>query len=272
MKKRIVLTILTLLSIFLTSCGNEPSSNQYNVYFFTANTNATIIPTIYDQKAGVLIVAPEDPVRPGFEFAGWYADIAFTIPWDFEADLMPQASIVIYAKWRTETRSITYNLNGGEMTTLNFITEFVPGTNVILPRARRVGHVFKGWFLYDQDFERFPNSGGTRPGDLPLVSISSTVVTDLELFAHWTLIEVVVTFRAEHPNGTTVVPNPTTQRINYGTIIEFGTNFPGYTEVIEGYTFVGWNTRADQTGTLFVNGSVFIRTANVTLYGQWIPA
>jgi uncharacterized repeat protein (TIGR02543 family) len=273
MKKRITLTLFTLLSIFLTACGTNSTDIKYNVYFFTANTNATIIPTVFDLEPGVLLDAPqEDPIRPGFEFAGWYADITYTTPWDFDNDRMPEASIVLYAKWISETKSITYFLNGGEMTTLNYITEFTPGTNVVLPRARRVGHVFKGWFLYPQDFERFPNSGGTRPGEIPLISINPTIVTDLELYAHWSLIEVAVSFRSDHPSGLTVVPNPATQRFNYGTVIEFGVNFPGYTEVIDNYIFVGWNTRADKTGTLFVNGSVFIRTATVTLYGQWIPA
>lgn len=41
---------------------------------------------------------PEDPVRPGRMFAGWYADEAMTIPWDFEADKV-ERNTKLYARW-----------------------------------------------------------------------------------------------------------------------------------------------------------------------------
>jgi uncharacterized repeat protein (TIGR02543 family) len=272
MKHRFLLSILTTTAIFLSSCGGESSPVEYNVYFFTANTNATIIPTLFDYTPGTLLDEPETPVRPGFEFGGWFTDIVYASPWDFETDVMPEASFVLYAKWLAETKTITYHLNGGEMTTQDYVTEFVPGTSIVLPRARKTGHIFKGWFLYEQDFVTYPNSGGTKPGDQQVISISRTMVTDIDLFAHWTIIEAVVTFRANHPNGTTAVANPTTRRITYGTIIEFGTNFPADFGTVEGYVFIGWNTRADGTGDWFVNGSVFTRTATTTIHGQWQPA
>ncbi len=37
-----------------------------------------------------------------------------------------------------------------------------------------------------------------------------------------------------------------------------------------GYSFVGWNTKADGTGTTYQEGHTFvIGSANVTLYAQW---
>jgi len=272
MKIRFFLSLFTATAIFLSSCGASSSSSKYNVYFFTANANATIIPTLFDYIPGTLIEEPEVPVRPGFQFDGWFTDIIYTNLWDFESDVMPEASFVLYAKWLAETKTITYHLNGGEMTTENYVTEFVPGTSVILPRARKIGHTFKGWFLYEQNFEIYPNSGGTKPGDQSIVSISRTTVTDIQLFAHYTIIETVVSFRSNHPNGATVVANPTTRRITYGTVINFGTNFPEALGVVEGYVFIGWNTRADGTGDWFVNGTVFIRTVTTTLHGQWQQA
>ena len=38
-----------------------------------------------------------------------------------------------------------------------------------------------------------------------------------------------------------------------------------------GYTFSGWNTKADGTGTNYAEGASFKITGNVTLYAKWIP-
>ncbi|MGI6264487.1 MAG: FAD-dependent oxidoreductase [Acutalibacteraceae bacterium] len=48
-----------------------------------------------------LIAAPKTPNRTGFTFAGWYADAAYTDPWDFAADAV-SADTVLYAKWEPE--------------------------------------------------------------------------------------------------------------------------------------------------------------------------
>ena len=36
-----------------------------------------------------------------------------------------------------------------------------------------------------------------------------------------------------------------------------------------GYTFAGWNTAANGTGTAYAPGATFTITANTTLYAQW---
>ena len=37
----------------------------------------------------------------------------------------------------------------------------------------------------------------------------------------------------------------------------------------EGYEFIGWNTKADGSGTSYSAGGVYTGTSNVTLYAQW---
>lgn len=49
---------------------------------------------IYGEK----IVPPEDPVREGYRFDGWYTDIHLTDEWDFEEDTV-QGNMSLYAKW-----------------------------------------------------------------------------------------------------------------------------------------------------------------------------
>lgn len=266
-----VLSLVVLSSIFLSACGITETSSKYNVYFFTANQNATIVDTIFDQEVGTLIEKPEDPTRSGFDFEGWYLNVGLTEAWDFDTDLMPSESIVLYAKWTSGIKDITYHLNGGTMTTDNYPTQFSPGQNVVLPVARRVGFTFRGWFLYDQNFELYPFSEGTKPGDRPVVSISSASFEDIVLFAHWQTIRVNISFRANHPGGTSVVANPGTISFAYGAVIRYGVNFPADFGTRSGFIFMGWNSRADGTGDWYLNDTVFIRTSPLTLHGQWQP-
>jgi uncharacterized repeat protein (TIGR02543 family) len=261
--------VFAALLLALASCNGTSISSEYNVYFFTANTAAVTVDTIFNQEVGDLIERPENPTRPGFDFLDWYLDLEYTTPWIFETDVMPQESIVLYAKWAPTIRSIEYELNGGEMVDENYPTTFVPGQSFVLPQARRTGFLFRGWYLYEQILENFPNNEGTKPGDPSLTTVPSSAFENLQLFAHWSAIKVVLTLRPSHPSGTTVVPNPSNRIIAYGSIIDYGTNFPADYGIVNGYQFMGWNSRLDGTGTWYPNGGIFIRTLAITLYGQW---
>ncbi len=43
-----------------------------------------------------------NPLRDGYEFGGWYKDVAATVPWNFEVDLVTE-NTTLYAKWILET-------------------------------------------------------------------------------------------------------------------------------------------------------------------------
>ena len=47
---------------------------------------------------GEKIKRPEDPVREGFSFDGWYKDIHLTDQWNFDNDMV-QSNMSLYAKW-----------------------------------------------------------------------------------------------------------------------------------------------------------------------------
>ena len=55
---------------------------------------------VKDQKVkkGSLVTRPEQPVRPGRAFAGWYADESCTKRWDFDNDKV-EDNMTLYAKW-----------------------------------------------------------------------------------------------------------------------------------------------------------------------------
>ncbi len=49
-------------------------------------------------RKGRYVVRPEDPVRLGRTFAGWYKDESKQVPWNFEQDTV-EKNMTLYAKW-----------------------------------------------------------------------------------------------------------------------------------------------------------------------------
>ena len=75
--------------------GNENVS--YSVAF---NTNGGTQIADQNVEANGVAVKPEDPTREHYSFVNWYADEAFTTPFDFVAPIT--ADTTVYAKWNYE--------------------------------------------------------------------------------------------------------------------------------------------------------------------------
>jgi uncharacterized repeat protein (TIGR02543 family) len=268
MKKKGLSTSIIFASILVSSC-TPSTEDKFNVYFFTANVNATKVETLFEQVPGELIEAPENPERQGFVFSGWYLDINYSVPWDFEKDLMLSESFVLYAKWDFLIGNISYELNGGTIVDENYPTTYTPGQTIVLPQARKTGFIFRGWYTYPQDYIAYPNSFGTKPGEVGIINISSSDFGDFVFYAHFHPVQVFISFIPNYPNATVVLPLPAQQKISYGSIVEYGVNFPNDYGVINGYIFVGWNSRRNGSGTWFRNGDIITRLNDFDLFGQW---
>ena len=51
---------------------------------------------------GSLLTRPEDPVREGWRFTGWFRDEACTIPWNFDTDRVNDNDVPLYAGWEKD--------------------------------------------------------------------------------------------------------------------------------------------------------------------------
>jgi uncharacterized repeat protein (TIGR02543 family) len=258
--KKIMFCILAIFSIILSSCTDQKYfDDSVNIVFFTANSNATLTDSYLNLQPGELIEEPENPERLGYAFNGWFKDIRLTDEWDFEIDVVPESSIILYAAWIPIEFSISYDLNGGLITSEEYVINFKTGDSGVLPLAKRTGYTFVGWYLYD-----WIDESSTKPGDTGYQVIPSNFAEDLVLYAHWEPVSVRVTFRTNYPIENEGVPNPNTRLIDYGTII----NFESLADT-DDYVFLGWNTRQDGEGTFYNNGEIFTRTQRITLYGVW---
>lgn len=66
--------------------------------------------TAVQAKIGENIVKPEDPIREGYMFQGWYKEPATENAWDFTADTV-NSDLTLYAGWKPIQYEIIFNKN-----------------------------------------------------------------------------------------------------------------------------------------------------------------
>lgn len=54
-------------------------------------------------KYGEVLAKPENPVKEGWSFTGWYTDRALTNEWDFDSDTLT-GDLTLYAGWTEKTK------------------------------------------------------------------------------------------------------------------------------------------------------------------------
>ena len=84
------------------------------------------------------------PMRMGSEFAGWYWDRDFQLPYDFDQPI--HQSCTLYAKWNVIEYAITYDCDGGFAARSNpkkytYFMDSIP----LLPAVKK-GYKFLGWY------------------------------------------------------------------------------------------------------------------------------
>ncbi len=204
----------------------------------TTTTQTEGVPTILDANTFT---------RTGYTFDGWNdqqngegTDFPDGQSYDFTADL------TLFAQWTSlsAARTVTFSPNGGSGT---MTEQSYEGTVNLSPNTlTREGYTFVGWNT-EQD------GNGTAYADGASFDFSS----DETLFAQWAENHTV-TFNANGGSGD--MPAQET-----GGIAALATN----TLTREGYTFAGWNTEEDGSGTLYADGADFDFSSEETLYAQW---
>lgn len=208
-----------------------------NSFIVTFETNGGSAISNVTYEAGTTIVAPTDPTKVGYTFAGWYSDQALETAYTFGP--MPEANLTLYAKWTINTYTITFESNGGSAVTSlsgDYQQAITKPTN-----PTKTGYTFVDWYI---------DANLTTPYVFTLMGSSN-----LTLYAKWTVNQYTVSFET---NNGSIVPSVT---IDYNTLITAPTE---PTKV--GYSFGGWYS--DQTlTTAYVFTSPVV--ASMTLYAKW---
>ncbi|MBO4508622.1 MAG: InlB B-repeat-containing protein [Spirochaetaceae bacterium] len=114
------------------------------------------------------------------------------------------------------------------------------------------GYTFTGW-------NTAADGSGTGYADCASLQLTG----NLTLYAQWEqIIYYTVTFIANHSSATGNTTSITEQENSTITLTQNGFS-------LEGFTFTGWNTEADGSGTGYADCASLQLTGNLTLYAQW---
>ena len=117
---------------------------------------------------------------------------------------------------------------------------------------------------YDFSYYRYPASGGTDPVFV-LSGGSYTPTASVTFGAIWTLKTYSVTYNANGGTGA-----PATQTKTHDTALTLSSTAPTRASVGNtSYTFNGWNTASDGSGTSYSAGGSYTTNAALNLYAQW---
>ena len=200
--------------------------------------------------------------KTGYSFAGWgETQNAGTV---LTGSYTPSTRIILFPQWTPDVYVVTYNANGGNGAPTTASQNFTYGSTALSPSAKgtltRTGYTFAGWSttaiasgtIYSNSSD---NIAGTTTAYTPTASIT--------LYAKWTANTYAVTFDSNSGTGTQM----TNLSITAGTATPLTANSYSRT----GYTFGGWNTLANGSGTSYANSASVTLFANTTIYAQWVP-
>jgi uncharacterized repeat protein (TIGR02543 family) len=212
----------------------------------------------YNAGTTVTVLSPGGITRTGYTFTGWN-----TLPDGTGTSFNPSdtftifGNITFYAQWTINQYSVSYDGNGNTGGTAPSAQNANFGSSITLAGAGtlvRTGHTFNGW-----------NTAADGSGTAYAAGASFTIpASNTILYARWAPIQYSVFYNG---NGNTGGTAPATQTADYGSSITLS---GADTLVRTGYTFAGWNTASDGSGTGYAGGASFtIPASDTTLYAQW---
>jgi uncharacterized repeat protein (TIGR02543 family) len=201
-------------------------------------------------------------VKTGYAFAGWntVADGTGTSYAANATFAMGTANIVLYAQWMVNpSYTITYNENGSTAGVVPTVGSYIAETQATVSGNTgslvKTGYAFAGWNTVAD------GTGTSYAANATFAMGTANIV----LYAQWTVSpSYTITY---NENGSTAGVVPTTSSYIAETQATVAENTGSLVKT--GYTFAGWNTVADGSGTDYVAGATFNITSNTTLYAMW---
>ncbi len=143
--------------------------------------------------------------------------------------------------------SVTFDVDGGSpapeaQTVVDGEKATAPATD-----PTKEGYTFGGWYNGETEFD-----------------FETAITADTELKAKW-IANLAVTYDGNGADSGTAPTDSSKYEPNANVTVLGNTGNLKKT----GYTFNGWNTKADGTGTSYAAGGTFAITADTTLYAQW---
>ncbi|WP_139651356.1 InlB B-repeat-containing protein [Raoultibacter phocaeensis] len=254
-------------------------ANSYTVKFDAGEGSLGSVPAqmaaTFDQDVALPAAKPS---RRGYTFLGWssaagaataqYSAGQVLVKPNFASD--PGGTATLHAVWQANTYTVRFDpnatagqgLSGGPMPDQTFTFDADPQA-LTANAYSRTGYRFAGWT------ENADGAGAVHPDKDPVRNLAeSGTVT---LYAKWEANAYFAIFFSNAPEGATVTTSgPIMQQLTYDAKAALQpTPFS-----CSGYSFVGWNTEADGSGTPYADGAEVLNLTSahsgmVSLYAQW---
>jgi len=228
------------------------SANTYTIsYNGNGNTGGSTASGSYTTGGSAYTIAANGFTRTGHTFAGWNTaangtGTSYTAGVSTYSTL---ANLVLYAQWTAVSYTITWSPNGGSVTPTSNSGAY--GSSVTAPTPTLTGNTFLYWRdgTTDLNYANQLSAGG-----------SWTIIGSTTFYARWSVDTYTVAFNANGGSGA-----PASQTKTYNQSLTLSSTAPTRT----GYTFAGWNTAANGTGTDYSAGGSYTQNEAVTLYAKW---
>jgi len=235
-------------------------------YDGNGNTGGTVPSdtTNYEQNSTAIALANTgNLVKAGFIFVKWntVSDGSGTGYFPGNTISIGSSNVTLYAVW-VQTFAVKYFNNGSDSGEVPVDSNrYKQGDTVTVSgntgSLAKSGFTFLGWAAS-------PDSSGSTYNQNQQFVIGSG---DVNLYARWTLIP---TFKVIfNGNGSTGGDVPVdTSNYQQGATVTVPGNAGNL--VKSGYSFTGWNAKADGNGAGYTQGNAFsIGSSDITLYAQW---
>ena len=204
--------------------------------------------------------------KTGYTLLGWSTDknatnASYSVTNGVSNDWINKNSpkVDLYGVWKANIYTVKYDGNGNTGgSTASSSHTYDTAKALTANGFTKTGYTFKGWNT------KADGSGTSYADKASVKNLSSTNGATVTLYAQWTANKYIVTYNANGGSGTMA-----TDKATYGAGYVTKENVFSRT----GYTFVGWNEKADGTGTDWTSwigkSWTWTYTKNITLYAQW---
>ena len=201
-------------------------------------------------KDTTLTLSTQKPTRDGYTFLGWAtSSSAISAQYQPGGSYTSNASVTLYAVWRAQTYTISYDANGGSGAPAAQTKAFGYALALSTQVPTRSGYAFLGWATSSS-----ATSAQYQPGDIYSTN------ANLKLYAVWKTQTYTVSYNANGGSGA-----PVAQTKTHDVALKLSTQQPTH----DGYTFLGWATSSSATSAQYQPGGSYTSNANVTLYAVW---
>lgn len=239
-----------------------PAATPYTITYDGNTSTGGTVPASTTGTGGQTVSANTGSlVKAGYYLAGWNTAAdgsgATYLP---GSTIIPVADTTLYAVWVSgsqPTYTLTYdgNTNDGGTSPSSTTGYGTYPTSANSGTLTRTGYTFAGW-------NTAANGSGTTYQAADLINLTGNIT----LYAKWTsnVASYTISYDPNNP-GSGTAPGATTGSGSVTTAPNSGSlSKPGY-------TFAGWNTAADGSGTTYQPGDALNLSGNITLFALWTP-